>query len=64
MTFPLSASIAQTERLEEAENQDFGLRRRIMSVSIECYHSGAQGAEGVDLLAWQVENIIHADPSL
>jgi len=62
--FPVISVYTQTERLEEAENQDFGLRRRIMTVAVECYHSGAQGAEAVDRLSWQVENIIHADPSL
>jgi len=54
----------QSERLEEQESQDYGLRRRIMSVGVECYHGGDAGASIVDKLAWQVENILHANPTL
>jgi len=62
--FPVISVYTQAERLEEAEQQDFGLRRRIMTATVECYHSGDEGAEAVDRLAWQVENILHANPTL
>jgi len=61
---PAISVYTQSERLEEAEAQDFGLRRRIMTVAVECYHSGQQGAAIVDKLAWQVENILHSNPTL
>jgi len=61
---PAISVYTQSERLEDLDNQDFGLRRRIMSVGIECYHSGEGGAAIVDKLSWQVENILHANPTL
>jgi len=54
----------QSERLEGAENQDFGLRRRTMVLSVECYHAGDEGAQMVDKMAWAVENILHGNPTL
>jgi len=62
--FPAISVYTQAERLEPQETQDFGLRRRIMTVGIECYHVGDDGAEIIDRLAWQVENILHANPTL
>jgi len=61
---PAISVYTQSERLEDTESQDFGLRRRIMSGGVECYHSGDSGAEIVDKLSWQIENILHANPTL
>jgi len=54
----------QSERLKSQENQDFGLRRRTMVLGVECYHVGKNGAQAVDKMAWQVENILHGNPTL
>ncbi|WP_455480091.1 hypothetical protein V4B17_03535 [Bartonella sp. B23] len=52
----------QNERLEEGH--DYGLRRRILTIDVECYATQEDGARCVDHLAWEVEEIFHANPTL
>jgi len=62
--FPAISVYSLSERLEEDEQQTHGLRRRVMTIAVECYHTGKDGAQMVDKLAWEVENILHANPTL
>ncbi|WP_332060831.1 hypothetical protein [Bartonella sp. CB74] len=52
----------QSETLDEGH--DYGLRRRILTVDVECYATEENGARCVDKLAWEVENVFHANPHL
>ncbi|AGF74830.1 hypothetical protein BAnh1_09580 [Bartonella australis AUST/NH1] len=52
----------QSERIEDGH--DYGLRRRVLTVDVECYATGGGGARCVDQLAWEVEKIFHANPNL
>ncbi|MBX4336414.1 hypothetical protein [Bartonella raoultii] len=52
----------QNETIEDGH--DFGLRRRVLTVDVECYSTQENGASFVDQLAWQVEEIFHANPNL
>ncbi|WP_019222068.1 hypothetical protein [Bartonella senegalensis] len=52
----------QNETIEDGH--DFGLRRRVLTVDVECYSTQENGVGFVDQLAWQVEKIFHANPNL
>ncbi|EJF86915.1 hypothetical protein [Bartonella rattimassiliensis] len=52
----------QSETIEDGH--DFGLRRRVLTVDVECYATCEDGARFVDQLAWEVEEIFHANPNL
>ncbi|WP_455475519.1 hypothetical protein [Bartonella sp. B17] len=52
----------QNETLEQGH--DYGLRRRVLTVDVECYATQEDGARCVDQLAWEVENIFYANPNL
>ncbi|WP_413154918.1 hypothetical protein [Bartonella sp. cb54] len=52
----------QSETLEQGH--DYSLRRRILTVDVECYATEENGARCVDQLAWEVENVFHANPHL
>ncbi|GAA4667127.1 hypothetical protein [Bartonella pachyuromydis] len=52
----------QNETIEDGH--DFGLRRRVLTVDLECYSTQENGASFIDQLAWQVEKIFHANPNL
>ncbi|WP_455478682.1 hypothetical protein V3565_02140 [Bartonella sp. B10] len=52
----------QNETLEDGHAH--GLRRRILTVDVECYATEKGGARCVDHLAWEVEEIFHANPTL
>lgn len=62
----LPAGIVYTgdETIDLAYRHDGGIRRRILELKIEYYAEGDAGADAVDDGAMQVENAIHADPSL
>ncbi|WP_273757209.1 hypothetical protein [Bartonella sp. MM73XJBT] len=52
----------QNETIEDGH--DYGVRRRVLTVDVECYATCEDGAGFVDQLAWQVEKIFHANPNL
>lgn len=63
------------ETLNDVDQMDDGIRRRTLDLLIEVYDTGTSddgdeddedgnGAERVDDIAWQVENLIYADPTL
>lgn len=69
--FPLDARIMPVclvytfnESLDSDYQHDGGVRRRIMDLRVEFYQAGDSAAADVDEGAFQVENIIHADPTL
>ncbi|MBZ9850115.1 hypothetical protein LB565_19205 [Mesorhizobium sp. CA14] len=43
---------------------DGGVRRRFLKLMVECYAVGDDGAEAVDDCALEVENWLHANPTL
>ncbi|ATO57133.1 hypothetical protein [Bartonella sp. 1-1C] len=61
-TMPAINVSTQNETIEDGH--DFGFRRRILTVDVECYSTQENGACFVDQLAWQVEKIFHANPNL
>ncbi|WP_455466389.1 hypothetical protein [Bartonella sp. B39] len=52
----------QSETIEDGH--DFGARRRVLTVDVECYDTRENGAHFVDQLAWEVEEIFYANPNL
>ncbi|MET3560667.1 hypothetical protein ABID39_001375 [Bartonella japonica] len=46
------------------DGYDYGVRRRVLTVDIECYATCEDGARFVDQLAWEVEEIFYANPNL
>ncbi|WP_375683362.1 hypothetical protein [Bartonella sp. AP3QHHD] len=52
----------QSETIEDGH--DFGLRRRVLTLDVECYATCEDGARFVDQLAWEIEEIFHANPNL
>lgn len=63
-TMPVGVVYTAGERMDPDYRHNNGIRRRIMELRIEFYHTGDDGAEGVDLGAWQVENALHANPTI
>lgn len=61
---PVGVVYTANERLDPDYRHDGGVRRRIMTMRIEAYHTGDEAAEGVDLIAWEVENLLHANPTI
>ncbi|WP_375674514.1 hypothetical protein [Bartonella sp. CL100XZDX] len=61
-TMPAINISTQSEIIEDGH--DFGLRRRVLTVDVECYATCEDGARFVDQLAWEVEEIFHANPNL
>ncbi|WP_375627692.1 MULTISPECIES: hypothetical protein [unclassified Bartonella] len=61
-TMPAINISTQNETIEDGH--DFGLRRRVLTVDVECYATCEDGARFVDQLAWEVEEIFHANPNL
>ncbi|WP_455474993.1 hypothetical protein [Bartonella sp. B30(2025)] len=61
-TMPAINVSTQNETLEQGH--DYGLRRRVLTVDVECYATQEEGARCVDQLAWEVESIFHANPHL
>jgi hypothetical protein len=52
------------ERIDSDQQHEGGLRRRVMDMRVECYHTGDDGADAVDEMAWQVETALRAAPTL
>ncbi|ENN90258.1 hypothetical protein [Bartonella bovis] len=52
----------QNEKIESGH--DYGARRRILTVDVECYDTRENGARFVDQLAWEIETIFHNNPNL
>lgn len=52
----------QSETIED--RHDYGVRRRILTLNVECYATCKDGARFVDQLAWEVEEIFYANPNL
>ncbi|EJF85351.1 hypothetical protein [Candidatus Bartonella washoeensis] len=52
----------QSETIEDG--YDYGVRRRVLTVDVECYDTREDGARFVDQLAWEVEEIFYANPNL
>ncbi|MCL6230185.1 hypothetical protein [Bartonella bilalgolemii] len=52
----------QGETIEDG--YDYGVRRRILTVDVECYDTREDGARFVDQLAWEVEEVFYANPNL
>ncbi|AQX30829.1 hypothetical protein [Bartonella schoenbuchensis] len=46
------------------DGHDYGARRRVLTVDVECYDTRENGARFVDQLAWEIEAIFHSNPSL
>ncbi|WP_019224033.1 hypothetical protein [Bartonella rattaustraliani] len=61
-TMPSINISTQSETIEDGH--DYGLRRRVLTVDVECYTTKEDGARCVDQLAWQVEKIFHGNPNL
>ncbi|MCZ2203997.1 hypothetical protein [Bartonella sp. A05] len=54
----------QSESIEEGYRHDHGMRRRVLTVDVECYATGEEGARFVDDLAWTVEEIFQDNTNL
>ncbi|ALE02867.1 hypothetical protein [Bartonella ancashensis] len=54
----------QSESIDETYQHDYGMRRRVLTVDVECYATGDDGARFVDELASTVEDIFHVHPNL
>ncbi|WP_375685985.1 hypothetical protein [Bartonella sp. AP65SXKL] len=52
----------QSETIEDG--YDYGVRRRVLTLDVECYATCEDGARFVDQLAWEVEEIFYANPNL
>ncbi|ENN95345.1 hypothetical protein BVtw_03530 [Bartonella vinsonii subsp. berkhoffii str. Tweed] len=52
----------QSETIEDGYN--YGVRRRVLTVDVECYATCEDGARFVDQLAWEVEKNFYANPNL
>ncbi len=52
------------EKMDPEYRHQQGLRRRIMTLRIECYSIGDDGAAVADTMAWSVENAFLTDPTL
>ncbi|WP_375672190.1 MULTISPECIES: hypothetical protein [unclassified Bartonella] len=52
----------QSETIEDGH--DFGLRRCVLTVDVECYATCEDGARFVDQLAWEVEEVFYTNPNL
>ncbi|WP_375682124.1 hypothetical protein [Bartonella sp. CE47NXGY] len=61
-TMPAINISTQSETIEDGH--DFGLRRRVLTLDVECYATCEDGARFVDQLAWEVEEIFYANPNL
>lgn len=61
---PAIVAYTLAERIDPDQQHQDGLRRRIMDMRVECYHTGDAGAAAVDRMAWQVENCARTDPTL
>lgn len=61
---PAGVVYTLSERLDPDYRHDGGLRRRIMELRVEVYDVDDDAAEGVDKAAWEVENAIHANPTI
>jgi hypothetical protein len=63
-TTPAIVVYTLAEKLEPDQQHDDGMRRRVMDLRVECYHTGDAGAAATDRMAWQVENAMRSDPTL
>ncbi len=61
-TMPAINISTQSETIEDG--YDYGVRRRVLTVDVECYATCEEGARFVDQLAWEVEEIFYANPNL
>ncbi|WP_375641233.1 hypothetical protein [Bartonella sp. AA168HLJHH] len=52
----------QSETIEDG--YDYGVRRRVLTLDVECYATCEDGARFVDQLAWEVEEVFYANPNL
>ncbi|UTO28698.1 hypothetical protein [Bartonella harrusi] len=52
----------QSETIEDGYEN--AVRRRVLTVDVECYATQEDGARFVDQLAWEVEEIFYANPNL
>lgn len=69
--FPLDARVMPTgvaytvrERTDPDYRHESGIRRKIMELRAEYYHTGDAAGDLVDEGAWQIENAVHASPTL
>ncbi|RUV00059.1 hypothetical protein EOB36_18095 [Mesorhizobium sp. M6A.T.Cr.TU.017.01.1.1] len=63
-TMPVGVVYSADERIDPDFRHDGGVRRRIMELRVEFYGVGDAGAEVVDEGAFEVENAIHANPTI